>query len=214
MLIVSFGAFQMVIGCCMAAMVAWFTYLVAANSDAVAAGAMGDAFAKLGGLAGGGSMVLFIEQAGKWLSIGAILGIPVSFLFGVIDDKFGTPVACLVMGLTELLPPIGLMTQAHAVATTGSCNVPMLVVWGFGVACMTGGVPTMHPASLWPQGISVGKPYHHGNSADPLLLWRQHDDGFDPSRQGYARLVDCSGLCCHRYFVRASHVQNEGCQCR
>lgn len=24
----------------------------------------------------------------------------------------------------------------------------MLVLWGFGVACMTGGVPTMHPASM------------------------------------------------------------------
>ena len=24
----------------------------------------------------------------------------------------------------------------------------MLVLWGFGVACMTGGVPTMHPASI------------------------------------------------------------------
>ena len=33
-------------------------------------------------------------------------------------------------------------------ADTGSCNVPMLVLWGFGVACMTGGVPTMHPASI------------------------------------------------------------------
>ena len=24
----------------------------------------------------------------------------------------------------------------------------MLILWGFGVACMTGGVPTMHPASI------------------------------------------------------------------
>ena len=93
-------------------------------------------------------MVLFVEQAAIWLSVGAILGIPISFLFGVIDDKFGTPVACLVMGITELLPVIGLMTQGAAVAKTGACNVPMLLVWGVGVACMTGGVPTMHPASI------------------------------------------------------------------
>ena len=26
--------------------------------------------------------------------------------------------------------------------------MPLLILWGFGVACMTGGVPTMHPASI------------------------------------------------------------------
>ena len=62
--------------------------------------------------------------------------------------KLGTPIASLVLGVTELFPVIGLMSQAKAVAETGSCNVPMLVLWGFGVACMTGGVPTMHPASV------------------------------------------------------------------
>ena len=76
------------------------------------------------------------------------VGILTSFLFGVIDDKCGTPVASLVLGITEFLPIIGLMSQWHFVATTGACNVPLLILWGFGVACMTGGVPTMHPASI------------------------------------------------------------------
>ena len=102
----------------------------------------------MGGLQGAGVMALFVGQAVKWLAVGAILGIPMSFIFGVIDDKLGTPIASLALGITEFLPIIGLMAQYKAVATTGSCNVPMLILWGFGVACMTGGVPTMHPASM------------------------------------------------------------------
>ena len=147
-MIINFGIFQFIINACMASMVAWFTHLVATNVDAVAAGAVADTFAKMGGMEGGGVMALFVGQATKWLSVGAILGIPMSFIFGVIDDKLGTPVASLILGITEFLPVIGLMAQKSAVAATGSCNIPMLVLWGFGVACMTGGVPTMHPASI------------------------------------------------------------------
>ena len=147
-MIVNFGIYQFIINACMASMVAWFTHLVVTNVDTVAAGAMGGMFAGMGGMEGAGVMVLFVGQATKWLSLGAIIGIPMSFIFGVIDDKLGTPVASLVLGITEFLPVIGLMAQKSAVAATGSCNVPMLVLWGFGVACMTGGVPTMHPASI------------------------------------------------------------------
>ena len=110
--------------------------------DVVATGAMGEAFAAMG------PSVLFVGQAVKWLSVGAILGIPMSIIFGLIDDKLGTPIATLLLGVTEFLPILGLMAQSKAVATTGSCSIPMLILWGFGVACMTGGVPTMHPASI------------------------------------------------------------------
>lgn len=144
-LILSYGVFQYIINACMASMVVWFTYLVATNADAVAAGALGEAFAGMGGLEGQGAMVLFVEQATKWLSVGAILGIPMSFLFGVLDDKIGSVKTSMILGITELLPVIGLMYQQIAVSKTGSCSVPMLILWGFGVACMTGGVPTMHP---------------------------------------------------------------------
>ena len=143
MLIVNFGAFQFIIVAAMASMVTWFMYLCNANWDVVAAANSADP--RFGVM---GPMYLFLAQAAKWLSVGAILGIPMSFIFGVIDDKLGTPVACMLMGATELLVVIGLWSQAGAVASTGSCSIPMLVMWGFGVACMTGGVPTMHPASL------------------------------------------------------------------
>lgn len=150
MLIVNFGAYQWVINACMASMVSWFTYLAMTYGDKIAAGPLGAVEMAPGVLAVDalGPMVLFVLQATKWLSVGAILGIPLSFLFGVIDDKLGTPIACIILGITCIIPPIGLMAQANAVANTGACNVPMLVLWGIGVACMTGGVPTMHPASM------------------------------------------------------------------
>ena len=147
-MIVNYGVYQFIINACMASMVVWFTRLVILNADAVAAGPLGAAFTGMGGLEGGGAMVLFVNQATRWLSVGALVGILTSFLFGVIDDKCGTPVASLILGITEFLPIIGLMCQWHFVATTGACNVPLLILWGFGVSCMTGGVPTMHPASI------------------------------------------------------------------
>lgn len=147
-LICNYGAFQFVINACMGSMVVWFITLCMTNLDKVLAGPMAGAFAGMGGLEGAGAMVLFLGQATTWLSLGVLIGIGMSFIFGVIDDKLGTPIASLVLGITELFPVIGLMMQAKSVAETGACNVPMLVLWGFGVACMTGGVPTMHPASV------------------------------------------------------------------
>ena len=146
-LILGFGAFLWVINCCMASMVSWFTWLAVKNEAAVASGALAGPYAGMSE-AGAGAMVLFVQQASKWLSVGAILGIPLSFLFGVVDDKLGTPIACILLGISCMIPPIGLVAQAGTVAATGSCNVPMLIVWGIGVACMTGGVPTMNPASI------------------------------------------------------------------
>lgn len=154
LMIVNYGALTFVINACMGSMTAWFVHLASSNADMVATGALGGQFAAMGGLQGAGAMVLFVGQAVKWLGVGAILGIPMSFIFGVIDDKFGTPVASVILGLTEILPIAGLMSQYNAVATTGSCSVPMLILWGFGVACMTGGVPTMHPASI---GYAFGR---------------------------------------------------------
>lgn len=112
LLIVSFGAFQFIINACM--------------------GSMAVRYMSLGGIE-------VWLTAVKWLSMGAILGIPMSYVFGFLDDKFGSVKASIVLGLTEFIPVLCLMLQPEG----GS--VGLMIGWGFGVACMTGGVPTMHP---------------------------------------------------------------------
>ena len=115
--IISFGALTFIINACMGSMAMRYFTL------------------------GGGEPTIWL-QAVKYLSIGALLGIPMSYVFGLIDDKVGTVKAAIVLGLCELLPILGLMLQPE-----GGSKVLMLV-WGFGVACMTGGVPTLHPCIM------------------------------------------------------------------
>lgn len=124
LLIISFGAFQFIINCCMSSMAARFMSLDPAF------------------ISGASPAPTVWLAATKWLSVGAILGILMSYVFGWIDDKFGTVKASLLLGLTELIPVLMLMLMPEG------GNVPMEIAWGFGVACMTGGVPTMHPCSV------------------------------------------------------------------
>ena len=111
-LIVSYGAFTFIINACMGSMAIRFITL-------------------------GGPEVWI--GATKYLAIGAVLGIPMSYIFGFLDDKLGSVKASIILGLCELIPVLCLMMQPMG----GS--VPLMVGWGFGVACMTGGVPTLHP---------------------------------------------------------------------
>ena len=124
LLIISFGAFQFIINCCMSSMAARFMSLDPAF------------------LSGASPAPTVWLAATKWLSVGAILGIFMSYVFGWIDDKFGTVKASMLLGLTELIPVLMLMLMPEG------GNVAMEIAWGFGVACMTGGVPTMHPCSV------------------------------------------------------------------
>ncbi len=82
---------------------------------------------------------LFVSKALVWLSIGALSGIPMSFVLGWIDDKLGSIKASLVLNILYLFAVIPL-----AIMPVGG-NVPLMAIWAFGVACMTGGMPTMHP---------------------------------------------------------------------
>ncbi len=124
LLIVSYGAFQFIINCCMSSMAIRFMSLDPAFQS-------------------GASPAPFVWLAAtKWLAVGAIAGIAMSYVFGWIDDKFGTIKASYILGLTELIPVLMLMLMPEG------GNVPMEIAWGFGVACMTGGVPTMHPCSI------------------------------------------------------------------
>jgi sugar phosphate permease len=82
---------------------------------------------------------LFVSKALIWLSIGAACGIPMSYVLGWIDDKLGSIKASLVLIVLYFFAVIPL-----ALMPVGG-SVPLMVVWAFGVACMTGGMPTMHP---------------------------------------------------------------------
>lgn len=115
-LIISFGAFTFVINACM--------------------GSMAVRFLALGDAPGDDSVWL---KAVTWLAMGAILGIPMHYVFGFLDDKLGSLKTSLLVGIGEFIPVLGLMLQPQG----GS--IPLMVLWGFGVAVMTGGIPTMHP---------------------------------------------------------------------
>ena len=82
---------------------------------------------------------LFVSDALFWLAIGAASGIPMSYVLGWIDDKMGSIKASLVLNVLFFFAVIPL-----AVMPVGG-NAALMAVWAFGVACMTGGVPTMHP---------------------------------------------------------------------
>lgn len=119
-LVISFGALTFIINACMASMAVRYMTLGAGPN--------------------GEPIVWF--TALKWLAVGAILGIPMSYIFGILDDKIGTVKASIVLALTELLPVLGLMLQPQG------GNEALMIMWGFGVACMTGGVPTLHPSIM------------------------------------------------------------------
>ncbi len=82
---------------------------------------------------------LFVSKALVWLSIGAAAGIPMSYVLGWIDDKLGSIKASLVLNILFFFAVVPL-----AIMPVGG-NTTLMAIWAFGVACMTGGVPTMHP---------------------------------------------------------------------
>ncbi len=81
---------------------------------------------------------LFVKAL-PYLSAGAIAGIPMSFVLGLIDDKLGSIKASLVLNILYLFAVIPL-----AIMPVGG-QPALMIIWAFGVACMTGGIPTMHP---------------------------------------------------------------------
>jgi len=119
-LIISYGLMQFVINAMMGYMVARY---MALSADAA------------------NPMALWLEAV-VFLSVGAALGIPMSYVLGWIDDKLGTIKASLVLNLLFFIAVIPL-----AIMPVGG-NKLLMSVWAFGVACMTGGVPTMHPCSV------------------------------------------------------------------
>lgn len=73
------------------------------------------------------------------LSIGAIVGIPLSYLLGVVDDKWGTPKASAVMGVLYI---VGFL----AMYFTNGNNIGLIALAAVGYAGITGACPNLNPS--------------------------------------------------------------------
>ncbi len=74
-----------------------------------------------------------------WLAVAAILGMPISYILGFIDDKLGTIFASLVMCGFYLLALFMLLFMQPN-------NTAMTIALTLGLAGVTGGMPTLHPS--------------------------------------------------------------------
>jgi MFS family permease len=74
-----------------------------------------------------------------WLAIAAVAGTPISFILGMIDDKFGTVIASLALCITFFIGLISLLVMT-------ANNIPLLFLAAMGIAGMTGGTPNLHPS--------------------------------------------------------------------
>ena len=72
-----------------------------------------------------------------WLSIAALLGIPMSYILGWIDDKIGTTKATILLCIFGYILPIICLIIMPA------NSIPVIAVCAFGMATMTGGEPTL-----------------------------------------------------------------------
>lgn len=73
------------------------------------------------------------------LSAGAIIGIPLSYVLGVIDDKWGTPKASAVMGVLYIVGFVAMyLTQGN--------NVGLIALAAVGYAGITGACPNLNPS--------------------------------------------------------------------
>lgn len=73
------------------------------------------------------------------LTVGALLGIPISYVLGWIDDKFGTVKACLVLSITFFMTAIGMFF------ISGN-KMAMIIIAVIGMAGITGGTPNLLPS--------------------------------------------------------------------
>lgn len=116
----------------------WLLFAIYGPLVAVAAGCMGGMSARFMSL--GGEALL--RASSRWLALGAILSIPASYIFGVIDDHAGAAASSLLLAVTELLSAAALlMTPAEGSFLWG-------IAWCVGVACLLGGPSTLIPCAI------------------------------------------------------------------
>ncbi len=74
-----------------------------------------------------------------WLTIAAFLGMPISIILGIIDDKYGTVIASLVLCGLFLVAIISLLVMT-------ANSIAWIVLAAIGIAGITGGTPNLHPS--------------------------------------------------------------------
>ena len=90
-----------------------------------------------------------------YLTFASLLGIVISFLWGVIDDKFGTPIACRGLSFSYFL-----MSAAMLLAVVTHIQ-PIIYISVVGIAFATGGIPNLTPSVF---GYVFGrKQFMHAN---------------------------------------------------
>lgn len=90
-----------------------------------------------------------------YLTFASLLGIVISFLWGVIDDKFGTPIACRGLSFSYFL-----MSGAMLLAVVTHIQ-PLIYIAVVGIAFATGGIPNLTPSVF---GYVYGrKQFMHAN---------------------------------------------------
>ncbi len=95
------------------------------------------------------------------LSAAALLGIPISYLFGWLDDKFGTSNASTVLGITFLITMICLLLGS-------ADNMLVLFIGVVGIASIIGGTPNLAPSNTaWVFGR---KAFEHVNRQTMTIM--------------------------------------------
>lgn len=79
-----------------------------------------------------------INTALLYLSVVAVLGIPISYLWGWVDDKIGSENCCIAI---SGIACIGLVGMAF-----GAKNIMGFYIAIFAIACCTGGMPNLQPS--------------------------------------------------------------------
>ena len=83
-----------------------------------------------------------LPKGPEWLALGVLLALPVGLIFGLLDDKAGSPTVALLLALTPLFPAAGLGLLAFGF--TGAA-LPVLAA---GVAFILGGMPILLPCVI------------------------------------------------------------------
>jgi MFS family permease len=84
-----------------------------------------------------------LPTALNFMTLAAVLGIGLSYLWGVIDDRYGTPVACMFLGVSFVVMSLSMFIAGFHVG-----DMAFIIIAVVFVAAATGGIPNLNPSLL------------------------------------------------------------------